>query len=70
MMAKHLRALLSAKQVSGFCRHFSVLDDVHLSLLAEKKRKLTKVKSSFLSYQLLSGEGAISSGPRTPIIIW
>ncbi|XP_028064078.1 uncharacterized protein LOC114267254 [Camellia sinensis] len=34
-MAKHLKELLSADRISGFRHHFSIPDDVHLSLLAD-----------------------------------
>ncbi|GMP41767.1 hypothetical protein CsSME_00011742 [Camellia sinensis var. sinensis] len=53
-MAKHLRDLLSAERVSDFCRHFSVPNDVHLSLLAENVIDTERTDESIIVFPLLS----------------
>ncbi|GMP47899.1 hypothetical protein CsSME_00015451 [Camellia sinensis var. sinensis] len=54
MMAKHLRALLSAERVSGFHRYFSIPDDVHLSLLAENVINIERTDKNTIVFPLLS----------------
>ncbi|THF98825.1 hypothetical protein TEA_001757 [Camellia sinensis var. sinensis] len=53
-MAKHLKALLSMDRVSGFRRHISILDDVHLSLVAESVIDMERTDESTIIFPLLS----------------
>ncbi|GMP56021.1 hypothetical protein CsSME_00020647 [Camellia sinensis var. sinensis] len=59
-MAKQLRALLSADRVSSFHRHFSLPNDVHLSLLADKVIDMERTDESTIVFSLLSiAEGRV-----------
>lgn len=59
-MVKHLKALLSADRVFAFRRHFSVPDDVHLSLVADGVVDMERTDASTIHFSLLSiAEGGI-----------
>ena len=53
-MANHLKELLSADRISDFRRHFSIPDDVHLSLLADSTTDMERDDESTIIFPLLS----------------
>ncbi|GMP75933.1 hypothetical protein CsSME_00032841 [Camellia sinensis var. sinensis] len=65
-MAKHLKVLLSANRVSGFRCHFSIPDDVHLSLLAESIVDMERTDESTIIFPLLSIAEGIVRFPLHP----
>ncbi|GMP53817.1 hypothetical protein CsSME_00019177 [Camellia sinensis var. sinensis] len=59
-MAKHLKELLSADRISDFRCHFSIPDDVHLSLLADSTTDMERDDESTIVFLLLSiAEGEV-----------
>ncbi|GMP68754.1 hypothetical protein CsSME_00028265 [Camellia sinensis var. sinensis] len=59
-MAKHLKELLLADRISGFRRHFSIPDDVHLSLLADSTTDMERDDENTIVFPLLSvAEGGV-----------
>ncbi|GMP65939.1 hypothetical protein CsSME_00026515 [Camellia sinensis var. sinensis] len=59
-MAKHLKALLSADRVFGFRCHFSILDDIHLSLVAKSLVDMERTDESTIIFPLPSvAEGGV-----------
>ncbi|GMP68712.1 hypothetical protein CsSME_00028242 [Camellia sinensis var. sinensis] len=59
-MAKHLKDLLSADRISGFRRHFSIPDDVYLSLVTNGTLDMESDDESTIVFPLLSiAEGGI-----------
>lgn len=59
-MAPHLKALLSEERVATFRRHFSILDDVHLSLVADNVVDMERADANTIIFPLLSiAEGGV-----------
>ncbi|GMP54769.1 hypothetical protein CsSME_00019825 [Camellia sinensis var. sinensis] len=59
-MAKHLKDLLSEGRVSGFRRHFSIPDDVHLSLVTDNTLDMEREDRNSIVFPLLSiAEGGV-----------
>ncbi|KAF5933381.1 hypothetical protein HYC85_029552 [Camellia sinensis] len=59
-MAKHLKDLLSEGRVSGFRRHFSIPDDVHLSLVTDNSLDIEREDQNSIVFPLLSiAEGRV-----------
>ncbi|GMP65758.1 hypothetical protein CsSME_00026424 [Camellia sinensis var. sinensis] len=59
-MAKHLKELLFADRISGFRRHYSVPDDVHLSLVADSTTDMERTDENTIIFPLLSiAEGGV-----------
>ena len=63
-MAKHLKDLLAEGRVSGFRRHFSIPDEVHLSLVMDNTLDMKREDQNSIVFPLLSiAEG----GGRFPL---
>ncbi|GMP42911.1 hypothetical protein CsSME_00012489 [Camellia sinensis var. sinensis] len=59
-MAKHLKDLLSKGRISGFRRHFSIPDDVHLSLVTDNTLDMEREDQNTIVFPLLSiAEGGV-----------
>ena len=59
-MAKHLKDLLSEGRISGFRRHFSIPDDVHLSLVTDSTLDMEREDQNTIVFPLLSiAEGGV-----------
>ncbi|GMP42133.1 hypothetical protein CsSME_00011970 [Camellia sinensis var. sinensis] len=63
-MAKNLKALLSADRISGFRRHCSILDDIHLSLVEDSTTDMQRTDESTIIFSLLS---IVEGGVRFPL---
>ena len=60
-MAKHLKDLISEGRVSGFRRHFSIPDDVHLSLVTDNTLDMEREDRNSIVFPLLSiAEGGVN----------
>ncbi|THG15951.1 hypothetical protein TEA_029910 [Camellia sinensis var. sinensis] len=59
-MAKHLKDLLSSDRISGFRRHFSIPDDVRLSLVTDDTLDMERADETTIVFPLLSiAEGGV-----------
>lgn len=59
-MAKHLKDLLSEGRISEFRRHFSIPDDVHLSLVTDSALDMKRADQNTIVFPLLSiAEGRV-----------
>ena len=59
-MAKHLKDLLSEDRISGFRQHFSIPDDVHLSLVTDNALDMEREDQNTIVFPLLSiAEGGV-----------
>ena len=59
-MAKHLKDLLSSDRIAGFKRHFSIPDDVRLSLVADGTLDMEREDKTTIVFPLLSiAEGGV-----------
>lgn len=53
-MVKHLKDLLSLDQIFGFRRHFSIPDDVRLSLVKDDTLDMERADETTIIFPLLS----------------
>ncbi|GMP48176.1 hypothetical protein CsSME_00015621 [Camellia sinensis var. sinensis] len=59
-MAKHLKGLLSMNRAFGFRRHFSILDNIRLSLMTDNTLDIERADESTIIFPLLSiAEGGV-----------
>lgn len=63
-MARNLKALLSPDRISGFQRHCSIPDDVHLSLVEDSTTDMQRTDESTIIFPLLS---IVEGGVRFPL---
>ncbi|KAF5933773.1 hypothetical protein HYC85_029944 [Camellia sinensis] len=59
-MAKHLKDLLSSDRIAGFKRHFSIPEDVRMSLVADGTLDMEREDETTIVFPLLSiAEGGV-----------
>ena len=59
-MAKHLKDLLSSDRIAGFKRHFSIPNDVRLSLVTNDTLDMEREDKTTIVFPLLSiAEGGV-----------
>lgn len=64
-MEKNLKDLLSADRVFGFRRHYSIPDNVYLSLMADSTTDMERTDESTIIFSLLSiAEGRVRFPPH------
>lgn len=63
-MANHLKALLSKNRIAAFRRHFSIPDDVQLSLVGDKEVNMERVDESIVVFPFLA---IVEGGVRFPL---